>query len=404
MHIINIAYQYRIYPTKEQIPILANQFGQARFVYNYFLNKRIDFYTANKEKEKQSLSYYDTAKMLTQLKKQEDFCWLVESNSQSLQQSLKNLDTAYKHFFRDKFNFPKFKKKNNKQSFLVPQNFEIDTEKRLLHIPKLTAIKVVLHRKFEGTTKSVTITKTPSGKYFVSVLCRIERDIPIKKTGNKVGIDLGLHSFVVTSSGEKIDSPKFLRKSETKLSKMQKQLSKKKKGSKNRNKARIKVALMHERITNQRQDFLHKLSTRLVSENQAIFAEDLNVKGILSNSHLSKSVSDSGWSEFTRQLKYKSDWSGVQFHQVDRFFPSSKRCFHCGKINTDLTLANREWVCGNCGVLLDRDINSAKNILEFGTTELDNQKTTNKVGRDATELKRLGRSRVVKRVAELRST
>ncbi len=397
---IHKSYKYRLYPNKEQRTKLVNQFGQARFVFNYFLRQRMDFYIANKGQKKQSLNYHDTAKRLTELKKQDKFSWLIESNSQSLQQSLRHLDIAYTHFFRDRFKFPNFKKKHKKQSFSVPQHFEIDTKKRLLHIPKLTAMKIVLHRKFKGVVKSVTISMTPSGKYFASVLCEIEQNIPNKRTGGEIGVDLGLHSFAVTSNGEKTDPPEFLRKSEEKLAQLQRELFKKKKGGRNRNKARIKVARMYEKISNQRQDFLHKLSNRLVSENQAIFAEDLNVRGLMSNRSMSKSISDASWSEFIRQIKYKSDWSGVRFCQVGRFFPSSKRCFHCGWINDSLTLKDREWTCKNCGAFLDRDINAAQNILQFGKIEFEK---SNKVGRDTAKLKRPGRLRAVRRVAELGS-
>jgi len=393
--IIHKAFKYRLYPTIEQEKILASHFGQARFVYNYFLRKRIDYYIENKDKEKQSLNYHDTAKMLTELKQQAEFTWLKESNSQSLQQSLRHLDTAYAHFFRDGFKFPNFKKKSRKQSFTVPQHFNIDIKTKLLHIPKLSPIKIVLHRETEGKIKNVTISKTSSGKYFASVFCEIEKDIEPKQSGKEIGIDLGLKSFLVTSNGERIDAPKFLRKSEKKLARLQRLLSRKVKGSNNRNKARIKVARMHEKIANQRTDFLHKLSHRLVSENQAIFAEDLHVKGILANHCLAKSVSDAGWIEFVRQIKYKSEWSGACFGQIDRFFPSSKRCHQCGWINESLTLSDRKWTCQGCGQIVDRDFNAAQNILQFGKLSM--------VGRDAAEPKRPGRPRAVRRVAELGS-
>lgn len=398
---INKAYKYRLYPNKEQKKILVNCFGQARFVYNYFLQISKDFYEANKEQKKKGLTYFDICKRLVELKQNPNFVWLKECNSQSLQQSLKHLHTAYLRFFTKQADFPVFKKKHKKQSFSVPQHFEIDTKNQLLYIPKLTAMKIVLHRKFKGTIKSVTISKTPSGKYFASVLCEVEQDIPIKTTGGEIGVDLGLHSFVVISNSEKVDPPKFLRKSEEKLAQLQRDLSHKKKGGCNRNKARIKVARMYEKISNQRQDFLHKLSNRLVCENQAIFAEDLNVKGIMANHKLAKSVADAGWGEFVRQIKYKSDWSGVRFCQVGRFFPSSKRCFHCGWINDALTLKDREWTCPKCGAFLDRDINAAQNILQFGKIEFEKLNKSNKVGRDTAKLKRPGRLRAVRRVAEL---
>ena len=391
--IINKAYRFRIYPSDNQIEPLAQHFGSCRFVYNHFLRKRIDFYAENKDKEKQGLTYYDTAITLTQLKRDPEYVWLNSVNAQSLQQSLRRLDVAYNNFFNKKAKFPNFKKKHSKQSFLVPQSFNIDFRKNLLYIPKIEPIKIVLHREIEGAMKSINITKTPSNKYFASILCEIEKVVKPKKRGNQIGIDLGIKSFFVTSDNETVDAPKYLHKSEDKLAKHQRYLSRKVKGSKRRNKARMKVARIHEKISNQRNDFLHKLSHRLVSENQAIFAENLHVKGIMANHHLSKSVADSGWSEFVRQLRYKSEWNGVSFEQIDRFFPSSKRCFSCGWINEFLTLKDREWTC-QCGQVVDRDWNAAQNILLFG------QKM---VGQELPKLKRSGRGGAVRPLAELRS-
>jgi len=362
-------------------------------VYNYFLRKRIDFYTENKGKEKQGLTYHDTAIMLTQLKNQPEYVWLNGVNAQSLQQSLRRLDVAYNNFFNKRADFPNFKKKHSKQSFLVPQGFKIDFEKRLLHIPKFKPIKIILHREIEGTMKSVNITKTPSGKYFASVFCEIEKVIKPKKKGKQIGIDLGLKYFLVTSNNERVDTPQYLRKSEDKLKRLQIYLSRKVKGSNRRSKAHIKVAKLHEKISNQRNDFLHKLSHLLVSENQTIFAEDLHVKGIIANHHLAKSVSDSGWSEFVRQLKYKSEWNGVYFGQIDRFFPSSKRHYSCGWINESLSLKDREWTC-QCGQVVERDFNAAQNILLFGQ---------NMVGKELAKPKRSGRGGAVMPLVELRS-
>lgn len=388
--LINKAYSFRLYPNEQQKSILAKHFGSCRFVYNYFLRQRIDFYTKNKESDKKGLTYSDTSKMLTSLKKQTETIWLNEINSQSLQQSLRRLDVAYNNFFDKRAKFPKFKKKFNKQSFLVPQNFKIDVENNLLYIPKCAPIKAIFHRAIEGTIKSVNISNTPSGKYFASILCEIEKVVKPKSNGKQIGIDLGLKSFLVTSDNEAIDSPKYLRKSERKLKKLQCLLSRKVKGSNKRNKSRIKVARIHEKINNQRKDFLHKLSHRLVSESQAIFAEDLHVKGIMANHCLAKGVADSGWSEFLRQIKYKSEWSGTNFGQIDRFFPSSKTCFNCGWINESLSLKDREWTC-QCGQIVNRDHNAAQNILRFGKLS---------VARDTSELKRPGRPRAVRRVKE----
>ena len=392
---INKAFNFRLYPLPEQEKILVSCFGQARFVYNHFLRQRIDYYAMNKGKEKQSLNYHDTAKMLTELKRQPEYVWLNESNSQSLQQSLKHLDNAYNNFFNKKAEFPNFKKKHSKQSFLVPQFFDIDFENRLLRIPKFEPIKIILHREIEGVMKSVNISKTPSGKYFASILCEVEKAVKPKKKGNQIGIDLGLKSFLVTSDSETIDAPQYLRKSEDKLAKLQKHLSRKVKGSNRRNKARIKVARIHDKISNQRNDFLHKLSHRLVSDNQAIFVEDLHVKGMVANHCLAKSIHDAGWSEFVRQIKYKSEWNGVYFGQIDRFFPSSKRCFSCGWINEALTLKDREWICQGCGQVINRDFNAAQNILLFG------QKM---VGQELSKpSKRSGRGGAIMPLVELRN-
>ena len=368
--IINKAYSFRINPTESQKELLAQHFGSCRFTYNRFLRERIDFYAENKGKKKQGLTYNDTAKMLTVLKKDPELAWLRDVNAQSLQQSLRRLDVAYNNFFNKRAKFPKFKAKHDKQSFHVPQDFSVDVEAGTLKLPKFQPIKAVLHRTIEGEMKSVTISRTTTGKYFASILCEVDIKVKPKKTGPKIGIDLGLKSFIVTSTGDTVDAPKFLRSSETKLKFLQRRLSRKVKGSANRNKARHKVALLHEKITNQRQDFLHKLSTRLVSENQAIFAEDLNVKGMTANHHLAKSVSDAGWSEFIRQIQYKSEWSGTTFGQIDRFFPSSKRHATCGWINQSLTLKDREWVCQGCGEVVDRDLNAAQNILLFGAKQI----------------------------------
>jgi len=393
---IHKAFSFRLYPTPEQEKNLASQFGQSRFVYNFFLRKRIDYYIANKGKEKQSLNYHDISKMLTELKQQPDTIWLKGSNSQSLQQSLRHLDSAYNNFFNNGFKFPAFKKKSRKQSFSVPQNFDVDVKTNRLHIPKFAPLRIILHREIEGRMKSVTVSKTPSGKYFASILCEIEKEVKQKQTGGEIGIDLGLKSFLVTSDNEVVNTPKFLYKSESKLKRLQQLLSRKVKGSNRRNKARIKVARIHEKISNQRNDFLHKLSHRLVSENQAIFAEDLNVKGMTANHCIAKAVSDSGWSEFLRQVKYKSEWNGVYFGQIDRFFPSSKRHNACGWINESLTLKDREWTCQGCGQVVQRDFNAAQNILQFGKLS--------KVGMDyAKPHKRSGRGGAVIPLVELRS-
>lgn len=356
------SYKFRVYPTHEQKLQMEKHFGCVRFVYNHFLRVRIDHYAANKGGFPKAALF----KNLTELKATPEHQWLRDVNSQSLQQTLQDLDKAYTGFFRGRTKFPRFKTKKNLQSFRVPQGFRLDGEG--LRIPKFKPFKIVVHRPVEGTIKSVTVSKTLSGKYFASLLCEVEMPEP-KFEGGTIGLDLGLKTFAVTSEGEKIEAPKFLRAAERRLKHLQRNLSRKQKGSKNGGKSRLLVARQYEKVANRRKDFLHKLSHRLTCENQAIWVEDLNVKGMMGNHRLAKSISDAGWSEFNRQLAYKGPWYGCRVGNVDRFFPSSKRCHVCGWINQELTLKDREWNCppSGCGTHHDRDVNAAKNILIFGT-------------------------------------
>ena len=356
---INKACKFRLYPNSQQKQFLAQSFGCARFVYNYFLRQRIDYYAENGK----GLTYYDTQTSLTLLKKDPEFEWLKNVNSQSLQVSLQNLDLAYNNFFNKKAKFPNFKKKSNKQSFNVPQNFAIHNN--MLDIPKCKGIKINLHRAIEGTMKSVTISRTPSGKYFASVL--VETDIPDPVySGNEIGIDYGIKAFITTSEGEIIESPNYLRKSEKKLKKLNRSFSRKQNNSKNRYKAQKLLARQHEKASNQRKDFLNKTSKQLVSENQAIYIESLAIRNMVKNHCLAKSISDSGWNTFVNMLKYKGQWYGCRIIEIDRWFPSSKRCHVCGYINKNLTLSDRSWLCPECNTNHDRDINAAINILTFG--------------------------------------
>lgn len=354
------AFKFRLRPNKEQKEQLGRQFGACRFVWNHYLRQRIDHYAETGK----GLNYYDNARDLTQLKRRPEYEWLKEANSQSLQQSLQDLTVAYTNFFAKHAKFPHFKRKEARQSFRVPQSFR--AEDNCLSIPKITPIKMTIHRPLGGKMKSVTISRTPSGKYFASILCKIEVPEP-KYEGGEIGIDLGLTHFIVTSEGEKVNAPQFFRKAERKLSRLQHILSRRQKGSSGWQKARLAVARQREHIANQRADFLHKLSRRLVDENQVIGIETLNVKGMLANHHLAKSISDAGWGKFVRQLDYKGTWHGCHIHRVDRFFPSSKRCHACGHINEALHLSDREWTCPKCGTIHDRDVNAAINILIFST-------------------------------------
>lgn len=360
-------YKFRIYPNAVQREWFARQFGACRFVYNHFLRARIDYCAAHKDDPtKKGLTYHDTALALTQLKKAEGYEWLKETNSQALQHALRDLDTAYNNFFNKRAQFPRFKSKRGEQAFHIPQFFKVDGNH--LTLPKIGTVKMVVHRPIEGVVRNVTIRKTPAGRYFAMLACRVEVSEPQTKQG-EVGIDVGLKSFLVTSKGEVVEHPKHLLRAEKRLKRLQRSLSRRKKGSNNREKARLLVARQHEKVANARQDFLHKLSRRLVDENQVIYAEGLNVKGMLANHRLAKRIADSGWGELFRQLAYKSEWYGTTFHQIHRFYPSSKRCHGCGYIKQDLRLSDRTWVCLECGVRHDRDLNAAINIANFGRVE-----------------------------------
>jgi putative transposase len=357
------AYKFRMYPNKQQEELIRKHIGCCRYIYNHSLSKKIEAY----ETEGKSLSQYDLNKLIPKLK--EEFEWLKEINSQSLQQANNHLDCAFKKFFREKKGFPNFKsRKNPVQSFTVPQHYKVCFEENKVIFPKIGKVKTKLHRKFKGDCKSATVSRTSTGKYFVSVLVEDGKDLPKKKrfgVNNAVGIDVGLTHFAVLSTGEKIDNPKFLKKGLSRLNHFQRQASRKQKGSSNQKKAYWKVALMHEKIGNQRRDFLHKLTHRIVGENQAIAIESLNVKGMASNHCLAQGIYDVSWSEFFRQLEYKSEWMGKTKIEIGRFEPSSKLCNVCGEINHNLTLADREWTCSNCRTHHDRDENAAINIKKF---------------------------------------
>jgi putative transposase len=339
--------------------MLSRHFGCVRFLFNHFLKRRIDHY----DETGKGLTYHDTAAELTELKKLPEYAWLKEVNSQSLQQSLRDLDTAYNNFFNKRADFPTFKKKQGYHSFQVPQHFSLNEDR--LTIPKMSPIRVVVHRPLEGKARQVTISRNPAGEYYASILCETEIPEPAY-SGREIGIDLGLSSFLITSEGVKVEPGNHYRKAEARLCRLQRRLSRKKEGSKNRLKAKTKVARQHQTIVNQRADFQHKLSYRLVHENQVIHTEDLAVRNMVKYHRFAKSISDAGWSEFLRQLEYKGAWYGCYINRIDRFFPSSKRCSHCGSVTGRLRLHIRSWKCPECGADHDRDINAATNILIFG--------------------------------------
>ena len=357
------AYKYRIYPNQEQRIYLAKTFGCTRFIYNKMLADRIKSYEENKELDIKTMKYPTPA----QYKK--EFEWLKEVDSLALANAQMNLDKAYKNFFRDKsVGFPKFKsKKTNRFSFTTNnQKGTIYIENNKIKIPKLKSmIKIKLHRQFTGKIKSCTVSKTPTNKYFISILVDTE-NFTLPKVDKKVGIDLGLKEFAITSDGEFFNNPKWLRKSEKRLRKLQKDLSRKKKGSSNRNKTRLKVAKLHEKIANQRKDFLQKLSTQLINENQVIVIEDLKVKNMQQNHKLAKAISEVSWSEFRRMLEYKANWYGREIIIAPSNYASSQLCSNCGnKSNQTKDLSCRTYICPICGMVMDRDINASKNLLKL---------------------------------------
>ncbi len=361
--IIYKGFKYKIYPNEEQRTVFSHHFGCVRFVYNYFLRERMDYYEEHKGDDKKGLSCFDTINMLVKLKKEPEYCWLANVNAQSLQQSLRNLDQAYKNFFNKTGQFPNFKKSKVAQSFRVPQKGCITNGK--LNIPKCKNIKIIIHRPYEGRLKSITISQTATGKYFASILCEV--DIPEPQySGGEVGLDFGLKTFITSSDGTTINRPKFIYKTEKRLKRLQRSVSRKQKGSNSRLKAIHKLAVQHERVANQRKDFLHKTSRTLVRDNQAIYIEDLAIANMVKNHHLAKSISDAGWSDFTKMLGYKGKWYGCQVHKIDRFFPSSKTCNQCDYINQNLTLKDRTWQCPECNAIHDRDLNAAINIRRAG--------------------------------------
>ena len=358
------AYKYRINPSEDQIILLNKHFGSIRFVYNYFLSERRREY----ETEKRTLTYVDNAKALTQLKKQENYSWLKEINSQSMQFSLKGLDGAYGNFFAKRAKFPRFKSKHNKNSFCVPQFVKLDGNK--LMIPKFKKpIKVILHRVFKGEIRQCTLSKTPTNEYFVSILVETKH-ASFEKTGKRVGIDLGLKDFAITSDGEKYKNNRYTKKYARKLKIEQQHLSRKQKDSNRYNKQKLKVARLHKKIANSRNDNLHKISTEIIKNYDIIFLEDLNIKGMVKNHKLAKHISDASWSKFAEMLSYKAEWNNKQVIKIDRFYPSSKSCHKCGYINQSLKLKDREWTCPECKTKHDRDLNAAKNILIEGSKSI----------------------------------
>ena len=363
------SYKFRLYPNREQEELMQKTFGCVRFVYNQCLAYKIDKY----KNEEITLSRIDVNNYKNRTLKSE-YEWLKEVDKFALDNAVINLDSAYQKFFKEHKGFPKFKsKKNNRKSYKTNCNYvsrptiEVNFDNRKIKLPKLKWVKARGIRKFEGKIKSATISQTPSGKYYCSVLVEQENCEPLTRTNCNVGIDLGIKDFAITSDGQKIANPKYLAKSEKKLAKLQRQLSRKSKGSNNRNKAKIKLARAWDKVTNQRTDFLQKLSAELIRKYDVICLEDLNVSGMVKNHCLAKAISDCSWSEFVSMLQYKADWYGRTISKIDRFYPSSQTCSCCGCVNPETKdLSVREWTCLGCGVTHDRDVNAAKNILKQG--------------------------------------
>ena len=359
------SYKFRIYPTASQSQQIQRIFGCCRFVWNYYLSKRKELY----ETDGKTLNYNGCSSDMTQLKKSLE--WLRDADAHALQNALKDLDAAYKNFFRrvkngERPGFPKFKSKHNhRQSYRTNCNIKIFDKS--IQLPKLGKVKCRVSKQVRGRILSATVSQNPSGKYFVDICCTDVEIELLPKTGATVGLDMGIKSFAITSDGVEYPNHKYLVQSEKKLAKLQRSLSRKTKGSNRWNKARIKVARAHEHVANQRHDTTQKLSTQIIRENDVICIEDLAPKNMVQNHCLAKSISDASWGEFRRQLQYKADWYGKKVVAIDRFYPSSQLCSCCGTQWTGTKdLSVRDWVCPVCGARHDRDVNAAQNILNEG--------------------------------------
>jgi putative transposase len=362
--VLHKAVQVRLYPSKEQEALLAQTFGCSRWWWNYALNKSVETYRQTGK----GLGRSALNAMLPELKKAENTAWLADCYSQVLQATTLNLTTAYKNFFDKRAGFPKFKSKHGKQSIQYPQNVKI-VEDNVKLPGSIGIVKAKIHRLVEGKIKTVTVSKTPAGKYFASILTEVEGESPTTTEGKIYGVDLGIKHFAVVTDGAKVskyDNPKHIAKHEKNLKRKQKKLARKVKGSNSRNKYKKIVAKVYEQVSNSRQDFLHKLSYKLVSDSQAVIVENLHVKGMVRNHKLAKAISDCGWGIFTNFLAYKLERKGGKLVEVDRWFPSSKLCSNCFYQVAEMPLDVREWTCPHCGAHHDRDGNAAINIRKEG--------------------------------------
>lgn len=358
--LIHKAFRYKLKPTAAQTSRFRQFAGATRWVWNFMLSENIRRYNAGAKR----LNWVDQSKWLTELKTIQEYAWLQTICAQTLQVSLRNLETAYQNAFEKRTRFPRFKVRHNDMKFAYPQGIKVNNKH--VWLPKIGWVAFYHSRNVEGLIKSATISNKASG-WYISILCEVEvteyRSESLYEA-NTVGIDLGLKDFLVTSKGESVSAPQYYRKAEKQLVRAQQVLSRRKKGSNRYRKQREKIAILYEKVTNKRQDFLHKLSTLLVRENQAVFAEDLSIKG-LARTRLAKSVHDVGWGMFLNLLAYKAKWRSKRFYQVDRFFPSSKTCYTCG-VRNKITLRDRKFVCIGCGQTVLRDFNAARNIQRQG--------------------------------------
>ena len=367
---VHLSHKYRAYPTDGQTQLLARTFGSARFVWNSILDWRSKEYTLNGAK----IGYVKSAAKLTEMKQQPELSWLYDVSNVALQQALRNQDKAFSNFFAKRGKYPAFKSKHDKQSIRLMSNAFRIKDGALFIAKSDEPLRFVESRPLPEKVTSITISKDAAGRYFVAFQGEAEKaKRPV--TDKAIGIDLGLTHFIATSAGEKIEAPKIYRKHEANLARYQRAMSRKVKGSKNRNRARVKVARLHARIADTRKDFLHKLSTRIIRENQTVSIEDLNVAGLQKNHCLAKSISDASWSEFTRQLEYKAAWYGRTFVKINRWYPSSQICSCCGHRDGKKALNVREWACSECGTIHDRDVNAAININTAGLAEINGCQT-----------------------------
>lgn len=361
------AYKYRLFPNKQQEVLLNKHFGCTRFVYNWALGEKMKAY----QKDKTNLSRYDLQARLPKMKKQEEYSWLKEVNSLAIQSKLEDLDKAYVSFYKKKNSYPKFKSKKNRQSFRVPQNTKVSWDNKKVIIPKfLEGIKFDCHRKFNGEISSSFVSKTKTNKYYISILVEDVKKTPTKpkiKEKTTIGIDLGITNFITISTGEKVENPRHLTKVLKRLARENRKHSRRIKGGKNKEKQRIKLAKVYEKVTDSRKDFHHKLSHKLTHDKQVktIVMETLSINNMLKNKKLARHIQDCAWYQFQTFLKYKCDWYGKNFVQIGRFEPSSKLCT-CGNVNHELKLKDRNWTCSVCKTKHDRDILASNNIKQIG--------------------------------------